>query len=161
MHTCPPQGIGAIAPGFIRIHAGLTAPWGWLICDGSAVSRTIYSALFDVIGNSYGAGDGSTTFNLPNLKGRVPLGLDVEQTEFDTLGKTGGAKTHALTTEQMPSHSHYVQGYTRTTYDENDIFSNYSGLDTGNSQYWTSSAGGGLAHNNLQPYIALNYMIKH
>ena len=63
-----------------------------MICDGRAVSRSDYSELFAVIGTTYGSGDGSTTFNLPNLKGRVPVGKDSSQTEFDTIGETGGSK---------------------------------------------------------------------
>src|SRR5690606_11752046 len=83
-------------------------------CDGSAVSRTDYADLFEVIGTSYGVGDGSTTFNLPNLQGRVPVGLDTGQTEFNALGKTGGAKTHTLTIDQMPSHSHTQAPHSHT-----------------------------------------------
>jgi microcystin-dependent protein len=79
------------------MFAGSTAPTGWLLCDGTAVSRTTYSDLFAITSTTYGVGDGSTTFNLPNLKGRVPVGLDTSQTEFDVLGETGGAKTHTLT----------------------------------------------------------------
>jgi hypothetical protein len=61
-------------PGMVAAYAGSSAPSGWLLCDGTAVSRTTYSALFAAIGTSYGAGDGSTTFNLPDLRGRVPVG---------------------------------------------------------------------------------------
>ena len=92
--------------GAITSYAGDTAPTNWLICDGSAISRTTYADLFDAIGTTYGIGDGSTTFNLPNLKGRVITGLDSSQTEFDTLGETGGEKTHTLTVNEMPSHTH-------------------------------------------------------
>ena len=130
-------------------------------CDGSAISRITYSALFNVIGVTYGVGNGSTTFNLPDLKGKISVGLDSSQTEFDTLGEIGGAKTHTLTESEMPSHRHSITGYVRTTYDENDIFSNYSGLDTGNNTYWSSYTGGNQAHNNLQPYLVMNYIIKY
>lgn len=92
--------------GAIQAYVGAAAPTGWLLCDGSNVSRTTYADLFDLIGTTFGAGDGSTTFTLPNLKGRVPVGLDSAQTEFDALGETGGAKTHTLTTAELPSHSH-------------------------------------------------------
>lgn len=92
--------------GAVSQFAGAVAPDGWLLCDGSAVSRTTYARLFAVIGTTYGAGNGTTTFNLPNLKGRVPVGRDAAQAEFDVLGETGGAKTHALTVAQMPSHDH-------------------------------------------------------
>lgn len=81
--------IGAIVP-----YGSTTAPTGWLVCDGSAVSRTTYSELFAVIGTSFGAGDGSTTFNLPNLKGKVPVGYNSSDSDFDSIGETGGSKTH-------------------------------------------------------------------
>src|SRR5690606_10883022 len=98
----------AIPTGAIMPYAGAAEPAGWLFCDGRAVSRTTYAALFAVIGTTYGAGDGSTTFNLPNLKGRVPVGLDTGQAEFDSLGETGAAKTHTFSVSELPSHTHGV-----------------------------------------------------
>jgi microcystin-dependent protein len=80
--------------GMISIHAGATAPTGWLLCQGQAVSRTTYSGLFGVVSTTYGSGDGSTTFNLPNLKGRVVVGIDTAQTQFDVRGETGGSMNH-------------------------------------------------------------------
>lgn len=80
--------------GMISIHAGADAPAGWLLCQGQAVSRTTYSQLFGVVSTTYGSGDGSTTFNLPNLKGRVVVGIDSAQTQFDARGETGGDMTH-------------------------------------------------------------------
>lgn len=97
-----------VPTGSINAWSTNTAPTGWQLCDGTAVSRTTYAALFAVIGTTYGAGDGTTTFNLPNLKGRAIVGRDSAQTEFDTLGETGGAKTHTLTTAEMPAHSHTI-----------------------------------------------------
>jgi microcystin-dependent protein len=91
-----------------------TLPANWLLCDGSAVSRSTYSSLFAAIGTQYGVGDGTATFNLPNLKGRVAVGRDSAQTEFDVLGETGGAKTHTLTTAQMPSHTHTQDSHNHT-----------------------------------------------
>jgi len=92
--------------GTVAMWVTTTAPSGWLICDGSAISRTTFSNLFDTIGTSFGVGDGSTTFNIPNFRGRTAVGLDGSQTEFDAVAKTGGNKTVALTVEQMPTHSH-------------------------------------------------------
>lgn len=92
--------------GTVNLYAGATAPTGWLLCDGSAVSRTTYSELFTAIGTQYGAGDGTTTFNVPNLSGKVPVGLDSSDTDFDALGETGGTKTHTLTSAEVPSHNH-------------------------------------------------------
>jgi len=82
------------------------APTGFLLCQGQAVSRSTYSALFAVIGTTYGVGDGSTTFNLPDAKGKVAVGKDSAQSEFDALGETGGAKTHTLSATEMPGHTH-------------------------------------------------------
>ena len=94
--------------GEIKMWAGNTAPTGWLVCDGSAISRTDYPLLFDAIGTLWGTGDGSTTFNLPNLKGKVPVGYDSSQTEFNTVGESGGAKSVTLTANQsgVPAHGH-------------------------------------------------------
>src|SRR5262245_48375284 len=96
--------------GAIVAYGGSAAPSGWLLCDGAAVSRTTFSALFAVCGTQFGAGDGTTTFNVPNLKGRVPVGIDAAQTEFDVRGETGGAKT-------LPNHLHTIaHGHTGSTF---------------------------------------------
>ena len=102
--------------GFVGDFAGPNAPAGWLLCFGQAVSRTTYSALFAVIGTTHGNGDGSTTFNVPDYRGRVLAGLDnmggtsaarlTEQGASTTLGSSGGAQTVTLTEAQMPSHQH-------------------------------------------------------
>ena len=173
-------------PGMISQYIGATAPSGYLICDGSAVSRTTYSSLWDVLRNGtssspYGNGNGSTTFNLPNFKGRIPVGLDSTQTEFDALGETGGAKTHTLTSAEMPSHTHtqdphlhsasglnsvdhttfsvdtyYGGGYVFSV--DNDAYPD--GGNTSNATATNQNTGGGGSHNNLQPYITVNYIIK-
>lgn len=90
----------AFPPGVITPYAGSSAPLGYLLCDGSAVSRATYPSLFGVIGTTYGVGDGSTTFNLPDMKGRVAVGKSTD-TEFDALGETGGAKTVTLTSPKL------------------------------------------------------------
>ena len=136
-------------------------PSNWKICDGSAVSRETYAELFDVIGTSYGAGDGSTTFNLPDKRGRVSVGLDSNQTEFDTIGKQDGEKTHQLTINEMPSHNH---GYTRSRLFFSDpggqnaiAYNNNIGSAIGAA---TSNTGGNQPHNNLQPYEVDVWIIK-
>lgn len=155
---------GSSPIGSITMFAGSTAPSGYLICDGSAISRTTYSDLFTVLGTNYGTGDGSTTFNLPNLKGRTVVGLDSNDTAFDTLGETGGEKTHTLTVQEMPSHSHSSSGGNFATTDVSSI----SAYGSGNATLYTLSratntntTGEGQAHNNMPPYIVLNYIIKY
>ena len=88
--------------GEIKPYAGSDEPTGWLKCDGRAISRTTYSALFNVIGTTYGSGDGSTTFNLPDMRDRFPVGVGSSY----ALNDKGGANTVTLNTNQMPSHTH-------------------------------------------------------
>lgn len=161
---------GAVIP-----WAGSAAPANWLICNGAAVSRTTYAALFAVIGTTYGPGNGSSTFNLPNLVGRVPVGLDTSQSEFNYLGEFGGNKTETLSIDQMPSHSHSDTGHSHRQvitanaggpgirWDYRQDGSSYSydqGINTWNSSANLTNTGGNQPHNNLQPYTVLNYIIK-
>lgn len=157
----------ATPSGVINMYAGASAnvPTGWLVCQGQAVSRTTYSSLFNAIGTTYGTGDGSTTFNLPNLQGKVPVGLDSAQTEFNTLGATGGEKTHTLIVDEMPSHNHdlrFNESNTEGTLSYTHPTGAYATQTTDKTLGFSSivSTGGGLAHNNLQPYIVVNYIIK-
>ena len=90
--------------GIIMPFAGTVAPENYLFCDGSAVDRTTYATLFGVIGTTFGAGDGSTTFNVPDLSGRVPIGVS----QAHTLGSTGGSETVTLTESELPAHVHEV-----------------------------------------------------
>lgn len=146
----------------IEAFAGSTAPAGWLLCNGAAVSRTSYPELFAAIGTTYGAGNGSSTFNLPDLRGRVPVGRDASQTEFDVLGEAGGSKTHTLTTAEMPSHNHVsgtVFGHVTTTSERVLPAAGTGGRMIGSSQQIVNAGGGG-PHNNLQPYRVLNYIIR-
>ncbi|HZX01253.1 MAG TPA: tail fiber protein, partial [Candidatus Paceibacterota bacterium] len=150
---------GGNPPGSIMQYAGSSAPAGYLLANGAAVSRATYAILFGAIGTTYGAGDGSTTFNLPNLKGRVAVGLDAVQTEFDALGETGGEKTHTLTTNEMPAHTHELTNRgTNTPGGSKTYKTDTAQTATGNDI--TTSIGGGAAHNVLDPYITLNYIIK-
>jgi microcystin-dependent protein len=168
----------ALVPtGSVTSFAGSAAPTGWLLCDGANVSRSTFATLFAAIGTTYGVGDGSTTFGLPNLRGRVPVGFNASETEFDALGKTGGAKTHTLTTAELPVHQHGMahthnvstQGTTSTTHSHEGTAVSQSGTGFsaagsyatgGASTANTGNTGSGTAHNNLSPYIALNFIIK-
>ena len=119
------QGAPGVPSGTPVAFAGSAAPNGFLLCGGQAVSRTTYAVLFAVIGTTYGTGDGSTTFNLPDLRGRLPAGVDnMGGTAANrltsggsgiagtTLGASGGEETHTLATAEMPSHTHAVSGNT-------------------------------------------------
>lgn len=128
---------------------------GWLICDGSAVSRTTYAALFAKIGTTYGAGNNSTTFNLPNLSGRFPLGKSASH----ALGTTGGAETVTLTEQQIPAHSHTIT--VAGGGDSSGSTARYNSTNTNPKTYTSSSYGGGKAHNNMPPYLTVNWEIKY
>lgn len=196
--------------GSIYMYAGSTPPPNFLLCDGSAVSRTTYSELYDVIGTTFGNGDGNSTFNLPNLCGRVVVGVS----QNETLGHYAGEETHTLLVSEIPQHSHTVpqHGHDNTITATTPAFShsitqpafNYSGSNgtgkgttssgggtsyngntsatasrTGNvsvsahaaanctmsggitdcNAFDTGSSGSNVAHNNMQPYTALNFII--
>ena len=151
--------VGAIIP-----YSGSTIPTNFLLADGSAVSRTTYSELFEAIGTTYGAGNGSTTFNLPNLKGKVPVGRDSSDTSFDVLGETGGEKTHQLTVNEMPSHAHDTPIHSGGSQGLLGFMGLTNGSSSttlsGGSTFGVKNTGGSQAHNNLQPYITQNYIIK-
>lgn len=95
-------GGGSTLTGEIKLYAGADTPTGWLVADGAPVSRSTYSALFAVIGTTYGAGDGSTTFNLPNLAGRFPLGVNSSHPR----GEAAGQEAVTLLTADLPAHTH-------------------------------------------------------
>lgn len=154
-------------------YAGSSAPTGYLLCDGAAKSRTTYAALYAALGGTdspYGQGDGSTTFNVPDLRGRVVAGRDdmggasanrlttaKSGINGDNLGATGGLEDHQLTIAEIPPHTH------TSSFETGAGSSGYPGFDgsgdaltTGN----TGSTGGDGSHNNVQPTIILNYIIK-
>jgi len=157
------------------------------------VSRTTYADLFSTISTNFGSGDGSTTFNLPDLRGRVPLGLDnmggTDAGRLDwanTLGTAGGAQTHTLSTTELAAHNHGSTvdggGHSHTAYvsikqlvQTSDTGSGVEGFiptsdwtlqltgstsSNGTHNHGTNNAGGGAAHNNMQPTMLLNYIIS-
>jgi microcystin-dependent protein len=154
--------VGAGAPvGAILASAGLLVPTGWFECNGAGVSRTQYAELFSIVGTTYGAGNGSTTFNLPDLRGRMLAGMDSSQTEFSTLGKTGGEKAHILTIAELPPHTHDIKMDSDTTPDGGTGAA--ASEDTHNVTLagGAMSTGGGASHNNLPPFMAVRWIIKY
>lgn len=116
-------GFALLPVGSFFPYAGSTAPSGYLFCRGQAISRTTYAALFAAIGTAYGSGDGSTTFNVPDLTGRVPAGLEASATRLTStyfsgdstaLGATGGSESHTLTAAQIPQLSGNTNGSSST-----------------------------------------------
>jgi microcystin-dependent protein len=152
---------GANMPsGSIVTFAGAAAPAGWLLCNGAEVSRETFSNLFGVVGVRYGAGNGLTTFAVPDLRGKVPVGLSTD-VEFNTLGKTFGAKTHTLTISEMPSHSHTIQTKQAGSFTANEVGKGDQSSGTGaQGTAAILPTGGGGAHNNIQPSLTLNFIIK-
>lgn len=200
-----------VPAGLIEPFAGSTVPAGYLLCDGTAVSRTTYATLYAVIGDTFGAGDGETTFNLPDLSGRVPLGVSMSH----ALGSTGGSETVTLDESELPAHTHEVpqHGHADTIGATTPAFSHsitqpvfkYNKAKTGTTSlnsastrnpcvsssatatatrstdvavgkhaaaactmsgaiadaaaFDSDSVGGNLSHNNMQPFIAMTYII--
>lgn len=198
--------------GMIYMYAGSVAPQGYLVCDGSAVSRTTYADLYAAIGTTFGAGDGSSTFNLPDLSGRVAIGASSSH----ALASTGGEESHTLLSGEMPAHSHEVPQHghtnsitasmpslshtvsTQPSYKYNSPSGSqgtdattpsrsvYAGTSSVNASRTTSlavakhnatactmsgevtdcdalttdSVGSSAAHNNMQPYVTMNYIIS-
>ena len=159
-----------IPSGSILSWAAFDVPSGYLLCDGSAISRETYSLLYSVIGITFGAGDGTTTFNLPDLTGKVLMGSN----NVYQLGTSGGEAVHALTSSELPTITGSIDAYAGDA----GLIRYASGCFTPQTQkaapvnvdayaqvvsYNTAklSIGGGQAHNNMPPYTAVNYIIKY
>lgn len=180
----PSWGAG-IPTGAIMPCALSTEPSGWLFCAGQAVSRATYSALFSAIGTTYGAGDGSTTFNLPDLRGRVAVGRDDMNASAanrmtsggsgitgTSLGASGGTETHTLTTAQLAAHNHgvtdpghahtlgFLQGGGNFSGGGNPFVGSNQNTGSATTGITTQNNGSGSAHQNTQPSLILNYIIK-
>lgn len=154
--------------GEIKMWAASSTPTGYLACDGSAVSRTTYAALFAVVGTTWGTGDGSTTFNVPDMRGRAPIGSGTGSgLTARTLAGSVGAETHTLSTTEIPAHTHGPFAIaTRTTAAGSDQTGTgvppHNGVPSGTQglNATTASAGGGGAHNNMQPSRVVGFIIK-
>ena len=164
--------VPAVPVGSMQAFAGSSAPTGWLLCNGTTASRTTYSNLYSVIGTTYGVGDGSTTFGLPDMRGRVPMGAGTGNQlnasgsgaitggtgmTARTAGAFGGEETHLLTVAEMPAHSH-------------NTLNNISAGGSWGAQFvanasmvtdpYVGNTGGGGRHAVVPPFVVLNYVIK-
>ena len=166
--------------GVIQAYAGTMAPSGWVLCDGGSYDGTdaTYAQLWNLIGTTFG-GTGTKSFKVPDLRGRVVLGVSATH----ALATTGGEEKHSLVTDEMPAHTHSA-----SVTDSGHLHGNiplYATNQSGDNLTWNPGAprvyqngqastspsttgisvsnsptGGGQAHNNLQPYLAINYIIK-
>jgi microcystin-dependent protein len=161
--------VDGVPAGVVLDFAGATPPTGYLICQGQAVSRATYSTLFGVIGTTWGAGNGSTTFNLPDFRRRVTVGSGGTGTSTlgNNLANSGGAEVHTLTINEIPSHDHNLKanslndanrGALRATGFEPLIHENYKTYT--NTRQQIDDTGGDLPHNNIQPSVIVNKIIK-
>jgi microcystin-dependent protein len=162
--------------GEIRLFAGNFAPNGWLPCEGQLLPIQRYTALFSIIGVNYG-GNGTTNFALPNLSGAVPLGQGQGPgLAMRSLGESGGAAMVTLQTDEMPPHIHRAAGLAArgdSNSPANAVWAQYSTTsrppvqsqlyaatgDTAISPSALQPAGQGAAHNNMQPYLSLRFII--
>lgn len=151
---------GGLAPGMIAAFCGSAAPGGWLFCAGQAVSRATYSALFAVIGVTFGVGDGSTTFNLPDLGGRVIAGKEATASRLTsagsgvdgaTLAAVGGVQNETLTLGQLPSGTASNAAF-------GAAYSSTGGFASPTAFLYNVTNSAPVLH--VQPTIILNMMIK-
>jgi microcystin-dependent protein len=143
------------------------APANWSMCNGAILSIAENTELFELIGITYG-GNGQTTFNLPDLQGRIPIHQGSNGVSSYVMGETGGVETVTLSLSQYPLHNHALMGSSNNGAFINPannavggaaIYSAETPATAMNSNMVGMSGGGGQAHNNLQPYLALNWII--
>jgi hypothetical protein len=180
---------GSLPTGVVEAYAGSSAPSGWLLCSGQAVSRTTYSALFAIISTTFGSGDGSTTFNVPDMRGRIAAGLDnmggsaasritsgVSGITGTSLGAVGGderVQTHThtqnahshnrgvITTGGTPANPGVFLGSASATVWYTNSGSGYTADSGGtSSETPTNQNYGAGSSQNVQPTMMLNYIIK-
>lgn len=165
---------GGLSPtGTVIAYAGASAPTGWLLCDASAVSRTTYAALFAIVSTTYGVGNGTTTFNVPDMRGRIPVGVGTgtgggaSGTGLPSGGSAltvvsraswKGEETHVLIVGELAAHTHTVPFTSGGGLSTTHIQANNGTPTVGNET--SGSTGSDTAHNNIQPVLGVNFLIK-
>ncbi|MDP2697587.1 phage tail protein [Thalassospira sp.] len=154
----------AVPTASVLPFAGSVAPQGYLLCDGAEVSATDYANLFAQIGTIYGQASEEGLFKLPDLRGRIPVGAGQGEGLADrVLGGFGGAEMHQLTVDEMPRHEH---AWGNSFYSLVRVSATGGeGIGSGSEDYSNlastgSFQGGDQPHNNMQPFLVLNYIIK-
>jgi microcystin-dependent protein len=161
-----PEGFAQPYIGEIRLFGGVTPPAGWMMCEGQLLSIDEQNTLYNLIGTVYG-GDGQSTFALPDLRGRAPIHMG----SGFTLGDISGSEEVSMLESQIPSHTHTALGGSSPGNSDNPagrapaknaagVTQYAGGADTNLSAAALLSSGGSQAHNNMQPYLTVSYMIS-
>jgi len=155
--------------GEIRMFSGDYAPQGWAICKGQLLNINEYQVLYTLLGTTYG-GDGRTTFGLPDLQSRIPIHAGTNNGTTYVLGQKAGTETVTITTNQLPAHTH-IAAANETAADANDPTNQFWAPNTITKHYTTaaptgtmnaniiSTDGGNQAHDNMMPFLVVNYII--
>ena len=151
------QALAYVAVGTIFPYAGENAPDTFMLCDGTSLDVTEYAELFAVIGYTFG-GSGDN-FNLPDLRGKTLFGVNADDEKFANVGDIGGESEVTLSTEQMPSHSHYAMKWSLSGTERANV-ANVEGYVPVSYGLPISKTGGDKPHNNMPPYLVCNYIIK-
>lgn len=155
----------SVPVGSIIAWSTVYAPENWLLCDGAAYPVTVYTSLYAVISTTYGAvtNEQGACFKVPDLRQRFPLGWNPSIQR--PIASIGGAETVILSSNQLPAHKHSVRVMESLASSGHSLYADWgsAGGDPYIAGYWANAggeAGGGLAHNNMSPYLVVNYIIK-
>lgn len=174
LYVPPTSNFNLLPVGMVAPFAGANLPAGYLWCNGQAISRSIYSSLFGAIGTVFGVGDNSTTFNVPDIRGRFPLGKDnmggsaasrvtsasLGGADSIVLGGDGGEETHQLVIAEMPAHDHTLTVGTTTGGAQNGLNKEaFNSIVSTND--FIANTGSGAVHNTMPPWVAFNYIIRY
>ncbi|WP_289079194.1 tail fiber protein [uncultured Thalassospira sp.] len=171
----------AVPTGALLPFAGVVAPSGYLICDGGEVSKELFADLYAVIGDAFGVAGVGTDFKLPDMRGRAPVGAGLGDGLSDrVLGAFGGEEAHQLTVDEMPNHNHGGVTSTNGNHSHSAVGGSpstgaliemsgqaylrsqgsVSTSSSGAHNHTISAQGGDQPHNNMQPFVVINYIIK-